>query len=101
LLNEAFGGRPVAAHLSARQAALKFACAGDCAPLAYWSPYFFTFSSARHSSFHLLAKPFSPGYFGNYPVLIEVRGRSVACDSAERRFLIAYRDAVDLALACR
>ncbi len=100
LLHDTFGGRAVAAHESPRSGVLNFACAGHCAPLAYWSPYFFTFSGARHSSFHLSAKRFSPGYFGNYPELIEVKGRTVACDRAGRRFLIKYRDAVGLSLAC-
>ena len=76
-----------------------FACPGACAPLAYWQPYSFTFSGARHSRFHLSAKRGRP-LFGNYPIPIKIKGRLVACDRRERNFLITYGDAVGLSLAC-
>ena len=41
------------------------------------------------------------GYWGNYPVGVLVKGRFVACDRAEKRFLIPYSDAVGLSLDCK
>jgi hypothetical protein len=38
--------------------------------------------------------------FGNYPIPIKVRGRFVACNQAETKFLITYGSAVGLGLAC-
>jgi hypothetical protein len=70
-----------------------------CAPLAYWNIYFFTFKDARRSTFHLSARR-SVGGFGNYPLPIKVKGRFVACDRTETRFLITYGSAVGLGLAC-
>ena len=38
--------------------------------------------------------------FGNYPVLIEIAHHPVACDLAEKRFLITYGDAAGFSFAC-
>jgi hypothetical protein len=103
LLNDSFRSRIVSAHGSASSTGyINFACRGACAPLAYWSPYFFTFTGARHSKFHLsnLSPKRLAGTFGNYPVLIAVKGHPVACDRRERRFLITYADAVGFSLDC-
>jgi hypothetical protein len=101
LLHETFHKRYVSAHYI-RGVAINFACASrvGCAPLAYWAPYFFTFSRAGQSDFHVSKKRFPPGAFGNYPLAIWIKGQFVACDRAEKRFLIAYRDAVGLSLDC-
>jgi hypothetical protein len=99
LLNDTFHSRVVSAHY-VPGTAWNFACAGFCAPLSYWNPYVFTFADARHSVFHLSMKRIAPGTFGNYPILIRVKGHSVACDRAERKFLITYGDAVGLSLDC-
>jgi hypothetical protein len=100
LLYDTFHTRQVSAHYS-RGAAWNFGCAGSrCAPLAYWSIYFFSFRDAQRSTFHLSSRRIPAGYFGNYPILIKVKGRVVACDTAEKRFLITYGSAVGLGLAC-
>lgn len=95
LLRDEFGAKVVSTH------ALNFACAGaDCTPAAYWSPYIRTFTAARHSSFHLSGRSFGPGAFGNYPTVVRVNGRTVACDMAEHRFLVAHVDAAVPTLDC-
>jgi len=76
-----------------------FSCPGACAPLSYWNPYFFTFTGARHSRFHLSKRKGRP-VFGNYPIPIKIKGHLVACDPRERTFLITHFDAVGLSLAC-
>jgi hypothetical protein len=103
LLNDTFHSRVVSAHGSASTTGfINFACRGFCAPLSYWSPYLFTFTGARHSIFHLsnLSAKRIAGTFGNYPVLVVMKGHPVACDRHERRFLITYGDAVGLSLDC-
>jgi hypothetical protein len=75
------------------------ACRLGCAPLAYWGIYFFTFKNARRSAFHLSTRRTLIS-FGNYPIPIKVRGRFVACNRAETKFLITYGSAVGLGLAC-
>lgn len=99
LLNDTFKGRRVSAHYDAGRNEWNFACSGLCAPLADWNRYFFTFSEARHSKFHLSKRRWLPS-FGNYPAAIKVKGRYVACEGNERRFLITYRSGVGLSLAC-
>jgi hypothetical protein len=80
LLNDTFHSRVVSAHGSASTTgSIDFACRGFCAPLSYWSPYLFTFAGARHSIFHLsnLSAKRIAGTFGNYPVLVAVKGHPV------------------------
>ncbi len=88
LLHDTFHDFPVSAHYDQGRD-WKFAACGrvGCAPLSYWSIYFFTFKNARRSSFHLSARRALPS-FGNYPIPIRVKGRYVACNHAESRFLI-------------
>src|SRR5258706_3845501 len=102
LLRDTFGNRSVSAHLQPGRA-INFACANKigCAPLAYWSPYFFTFTRAHDSAFRVSKKRFPSGYFGNYPFPIWIRGQFIACDRAEKHFLITYSDAVGLSLDCK
>jgi hypothetical protein len=99
LLFDRFHTRNVAAHLT-RGRTWNFGCAGHCAPLSYWSPFRFVFGDARRSSYHVAQKRVQPGAFGNYPILITVKGRAVACDHAERTFLITYGDAAGFSFAC-
>jgi hypothetical protein len=71
---------------------------GSCTPLATHSPYFFTFARARNSRFHLTNQ--RAGRFGVKADLVSVRGRAVACDASERRFLIRYFTAASFSLDC-
>jgi hypothetical protein len=56
------------------------------------------FAEARGSAFHVSAK--RVGGFGNYPVPVLIRGRPIACDMREIRFVIEYRDAASFTLGC-
>lgn len=95
LLNDTFHTKDVSDHN------LDFACAGQgCTPNAYWSHYLFTFAAPHGSAFHTSARKFPPGAFGNYPSPVRVKGRVIACDRQERRFLIAYGDVTGLGLDC-
>ncbi len=95
LLRDTFGSRGVCA--SGRWAQ-KFT-SGDCSPLAVYSPYLYVFARARGSSFHVSSKK-EVGGFGNYPIALLIRGRPIACDTQETRFLIKYRDTASLTLDC-
>lgn len=95
LLRRAFGQRRVWVSRGEN-----FSCAGLCAPASTYSPYRFTFASPTNSVFHLSSRKFKDGDFGNFPAPILVRGRSVACNPIESRFLIRYRNAASFALAC-
>jgi hypothetical protein len=99
LLHDTFHKLPVSAHYDQGRD-WKFAACGriGCAPLSYWAIYFFTFRDASHSQ-HLSARRTLPS-FGNYPIPIKVKGRYVACNAAESRFLIAYGSVVGFAPAC-
>ena len=78
-----------------------FSCAGDCAPLSRYRPYKFTFLRPSGSTFHVSRRTFGDnGEFGNYPIAVLIRGRAVACDAPETRFLIAYRSTASFTLAC-
>jgi hypothetical protein len=101
LLYDTFHQRRVSARFLRARAEWDFACGGwDCGPLSDWSLYFPTFSRARGSAFHLSSRRFPGGYFGVHPLAIKIKGRYVACDRGERRFLISYGTAVGLGLAC-
>jgi hypothetical protein len=78
-----------------------FSCAGDCAPLSKYRPYKFTFLRPSGSAFDVSSRTFGDnGEFGNYPIAVLIRGRAVACDARETRFLIAYRSTASFTLAC-
>lgn len=95
LLNDTFHSAHVSAHN------LNFACVGSsCLPSAYWQTYLFTFVSAHGSSFHRSNQTFAPRAFGNFPTLVRIQGKAIACDIGEHRFLIAYGGAVGFGLAC-
>ncbi len=78
---------------------LDFSCAGFCGPDYRYFEY--VFRRPAGSTFHLSSRRFSNGYFGVQSVQVLIRGRSVACDRQEKRFLIAYPNALHLSLACR
>jgi hypothetical protein len=100
LLHDTFHGLPVSAHYDQGRD-WRFAVCGrvGCAPLAYWGIYFFTFRTARHSTFHLSRRRSLPNV-GNYPVPVKVAGRFVACDRAETRFVFNYESAAGFGFAC-
>jgi hypothetical protein len=80
---------------------LDFNCAGlNCAPLAVYEPYFYTFADPTDSSFHVSHVNYKQWNFGNYPEPVLIDGRIVACDADESTFLIRYADAASFALAC-
>jgi hypothetical protein len=96
LLRQQFGGRSVSVSRPEN-----FSCAGLCAPLSRYRPYRFTFSRPSGSTFHVSKRTFGDnGEFGNYPVPVLIRGRAVACDRAERHFLISYRSTASFTLDC-
>jgi hypothetical protein len=99
LLHDTFNRLPVSAHYDQGVDWRFAACHLGCAPLAYWGIYFFTFKNARGSAFHLSTRRTLIG-FGNYPIPIKVRGRFVACNRPETKFLITYGSAAGLGLAC-
>jgi hypothetical protein len=100
LLEDVFHSHEVASTSSPAYA-LNFNCAGNCSPSAKYLYYAFTFAHPAHSAFHLSARrSFKPGSFGNYPELVRVKGKYVACDSGEHHFLITYGDSAGLSLAC-
>jgi len=100
LLHDTFHNLPVSAHYDQGRD-WRFAACGrtGCAPLAYWGIYFFTFSDARHSTFHRSIRRKLPSV-GNYPVAVKVAGRFVACNRAETRFLFNYESAAGFGFAC-
>jgi len=94
LLHDTFGNRQVCA--SGRWAQ-RFT-SGACSPLAVYSPYWYVFADAHHSTFHVTDKQATN--FGNYPQPVLVDGKNIACDKASTRFLITYVDAASLTLGC-
>jgi hypothetical protein len=102
LLRDTFQNLPISAHYDQGQD-WRFAACGPiaCAPLSYWSIYFFSFKEVRGSTFHLARRrSIRSGAFGNYPIPIKVKNHYVACDRSESRFMITYGSAVGLGLAC-
>jgi hypothetical protein len=78
-----------------------FSCAGYCGPLSKYRLYRFTFARPRGSLLHISKRTFGDnGEFGNYPVPVLIRGRAVACNARETRFLIAYRSTASFTLDC-
>ena len=95
-LHQTFDGRGVSVSRPEN-----FSCTGECAPLSTYRLYRFTFARAIGSSFHVSKRTFGDnGEFGNYPVPVLVRGRAVACDARETRFLISYRSTASFTLDC-
>ncbi len=94
LLHDTFGNRPICSSGRWRQ---KFT-SGDCSPLAVYSPYFYVFTPARRSAFHITSK--KACCFGNYPQPVLIRGWNIACDARETTFLIEYVDAASFTLGC-
>jgi len=97
LLHDTFGARPVCVPSSTRRFNLT---TGPCGPLSAFSPYFPTFVAARHSAYHLTSRNVLKMDFGNYPAPVLVRGRGVACNRVETRFLVELSDAASFTLDC-
>jgi len=95
LLGQTFGDREVSASARAN-----FSCAGSCAPLAKYSLFRYTFMRPRGSSFHASSRRIRDASFGNYLIPVRIRGRVIACDRSERRFLVKHLNGVSLTLAC-
>ena len=100
LLHANFPDASVVWARSVPRGLLNFSCTRSCGPLSQESPYRFVFRRTTRSAFHLSSRKFNPGYFGNYPEILLIRGRSIACDRKEKRFLINYRDAASFTLGC-
>lgn len=100
LLHDTFHGLRVSAHYDQGRD-WRFAACGrvGCAPLSYWSIYFFTFRTATHSTFHLSHRRSLPNV-GNYPVPVKVEGSFTACNRAETRFLFNYESAAGFGFVC-
>jgi hypothetical protein len=60
----------------------------------------FTFATHRTSAFHLVHAGPPATDFGNYPQLITVNGRDVACNATRSAYLIEYADTVNYSLDC-
>jgi hypothetical protein len=92
LLRDTFGTRPVCVRSG------NFVSERGCAPLAVYSPYFFTFAQARDSGFSLTRLP--PGFPGNKAEYVRVKNRGVACGGRKRRYLIRYFTAASFTVDC-
>lgn len=78
-----------------------FNCAGDgCGPLSDYGPYAFVFARHTDSTFHLSTKDVADGTLGNYPLLLRINGKPIACDADEERFLIVYASATNFHPDC-
>jgi hypothetical protein len=95
LVRKTFGNRKVSVSGRAN-----FSCSGTCMPLATFSRYVFTFDRPSNSSFHISSKSLRNATFGNYPIPVRIRGKPVACDRSEKRFLVRYLSAVSFTLGC-
>jgi hypothetical protein len=74
--------------------------AGRCAPLAVYSPFAYVFATARRSRFHISSRKANTLPIGNRPGWVAIRGRAVACDRAETRFLFHHQLAAGFSLVC-
>jgi hypothetical protein len=99
LLRKSFPGRAVSVK-AVPGAFFDFSCAGLCGPLSVYSSYAYVFGAPGGSGFHVASRKFHAGTFGNYPLLVLVRGQSVACNQKETRFLIEYGNSVAFTLGC-
>jgi hypothetical protein len=93
LLHDTFGDRVVCTRDD-----INFV-GGTCAPHATWLPYVYVFADARHSAFHLIVRR-PVGSFGNYPVLLRINGKYIACDMQHRTFLIGYQGTANFPRDC-
>jgi len=93
LLHDTFGGRLVCATGRWR---LNFTT--TCGALAYYSPYDYVFAGARGSAFHISSK--KACCYGNYPQSVLIRGQNIACNTGEKRFLVANMARVHFSLWC-
>jgi hypothetical protein len=89
LLRETFGAAGVSVSHGPNRA-LDFSCRGDCAPLSKYFSYRFTFARPRGSAFHVSSRRYRGESWGNYPRAILLRGRLIACDERESRYLFSW-----------
>jgi len=96
LLHRTFDNRSVSSE------GRDFDCAGDtdCAPHARYSPFAYTFVSHTSTAFHLMPSTFRPGKLGNFPEPILIRGRVIACDQQETKFLIHIAGTATYTIGC-
>jgi len=101
LLRDTFNSRVVSASTGLNDS-LNFTCAGSCAPSAKYLHYRFTFDHAQASRLHISKRRYTGGTWGNYPRGILIRGHLIACDHAEKRFLISwvFRSTASFTLGC-
>jgi hypothetical protein len=104
LLREEFGTRPVCT-LSVpveREASLDFPLQNnDCAPLARYNPYFYTFRSTEVPHLRLISKKLVPGSLGDYAVPIKIGAYFVECSTAPLKYLFQYVDTSSWTLGCK
>jgi hypothetical protein len=102
LLKVTYGRRQPAMSCVSSCAALSFSCAGDCSPMATYSPYFYDFGQPRSSTFRLGARYTSTAtdrsIHGALPVLI--KHRFVLCNPDGTTILIRARVAATFTLGC-
>jgi len=94
LLHDRFGKRDVCT----RNGSLNFV-SGSCTPLAVWQPYFYVFTTARHSAF-VATSPRPAGSFGQGAGLVRISGHYIKCGTHARKFVIKYFMAASFTVAC-
>lgn len=104
LLYQQFGGPVASAQANSPSNEIDFNC-GNCGPLATEEPFFDVFQLPKglKSSFELRTVADSSSlYFGNYGVVVEIKGKLIQCGSTGRypKYLVAYGDSIDLGLTC-
>jgi hypothetical protein len=75
-----------------------FTCAGECSPLATFSPYLFTFTHLGKSDLKVSNVDVLKLNFGNYPVPVLIRGKAISCGGA--KFLTVNRATSSFSLMC-
>jgi hypothetical protein len=94
LLRDTFGEQPVCTTSE------QGFTTGRCAPLASYRPFAYVFATARGSRFHIARRDADTLPIGNRPGWVAIRGRAVACDRAETRFLFHNELAAGFSLVC-
>ena len=80
---------------------LNFSCVGHgCNPHARYRVWSYTFRAPRSAAYHVSHMTLKGVVFGNFVMVVRLRGRAVACDVEEQRFLVAWSDTVKRELDC-
>ncbi len=77
-----------------------FSCAGNCSPLATYSPYVYTFTRLGKSTLRVSNANVQNLRFGNYPVPVLIHGKAIACNIKGTKFLTSNRGASSFTLSC-